>query len=544
MPDVQGPALGALPDLEGDRYELAARIGVGGMAEVYRAYDHQRERWCAVKVLLQKYRSDHRIRTRFEIEAQTMLRLSHRNVIDVYDIHITGEVPFMAMELAEGGSLMDWVEAHGAMPARLACDLAIQLCKGLGAAHALEVVHRDVKPHNVLLNHRGVCKLTDFGIAQTAHDAGLTEPNRQMGTLAYMAPEQKDHSRDTDVRTDVYGVGATLFTLLTGRSTVDLFIAEREPDLLEGVPEVLKPVLVRAVRFRPEDRWASVREFAKELYTERSMLPDDPSSTPDLVDRDRLTIPEHELSDGDSEATDQSWWFDQREPTPGPAPARTPAPPLFRTPAPAQGRAPTTAMPARQAPPTPRPPRPSPTLRTVEPAFKRMLTPPPMPMVVPRTPWMRWTALVLLAVLLVQAVVLSIGGLQVASAHRAADQARALWLGALATELAVVDELHDLGADRDALTALYEAQRAAEGAPQDAAAARYQDRVNEEVRTRTANPPPRKQVAAQSAKERALRMGAALDEHRYARRAWADTARAFPGSAAVGIGLASAPATP
>ena len=187
--------------------------------------------------------------------------------------------------------------------------LRFQISKGIGAAHELGIIHRDVKPHNILLSHRGNCKVIDFGIALIRRDDGspdipdvrTLQTQNAMGTLGYMAPEQRTNPLSADVRTDVYGIGATLYTLLTGQVVTNLFIAEREPELLDGIPEPLADVLMRATAYRMEQRYASVADLSRALYDMRSLLPEDPATTPALVD-EHVEEPEPPRLDAPSDA--------------------------------------------------------------------------------------------------------------------------------------------------------------------------------------------------------------------------------------------------
>jgi serine/threonine protein kinase len=279
----------AAPQLLNQRYIIIEPLGEGGTAEVWRAWDKQKSTWCAVKILRDRYVQQERALRRFLDEGSVMLNLGHRNVIEAWDL-VRSPQPFLVMEIAEGGSLKDWVDRHGKMPPRLAVDVAIQVCKGIGAANKIGVIHRDIKPHNILLNRRGQCKVTDFGIARIIRPDGSTDvpdaatgTQNAMGTLGYMAPEQRTDPRSADVRADVYGIGATLYTLLTGRVVTNLFIAEREPELLGGIPEVLVPVLMRATGYKPDQRYDSVADLAKALFDLRNELPEDQPRTPALA---------------------------------------------------------------------------------------------------------------------------------------------------------------------------------------------------------------------------------------------------------------------
>jgi serine/threonine protein kinase len=254
------------------------------MASVYRAYDTHTAEWRAVKILLPEYARRRKLRKRFSNEAQTMIKLDHRHIVKVFDVGTTDELPYIVMELASGGCVIDWVDNYGPMPARMAVDIVMQACKGLKAAHEMGVVHRDVKPHNILVNHRGVCRVTDFGIAQI-EDAGggMTKTGSVMGTLGYMAPEQRADAKNVDVRADVYGLGATLYKLVTGGTVADLFLAEHDAELLTGVPPVLVPVLLKSTAYKPANRYDTVADMARALHKAKNDLEPVPENTPSLV---------------------------------------------------------------------------------------------------------------------------------------------------------------------------------------------------------------------------------------------------------------------
>jgi serine/threonine protein kinase len=229
-----------------------------------------------------------------------MARLDHPNVIRVYDVGTAEALPYMVMELAEGGSVNQWIELHGRMPPALACDVTMQVAAGLGAAHRMGVVHRDVKPHNVLVTAAGVCKVTDFGIARVQLDANLTRTGSTMGTIGYMAPEQRADAKLVDARADIYALGAVLFKLATGVIVTDLFLVEHEPRLLEHVAEPLREVIVRACYHDRERRFADTDELVATLREVRALLPQIPEDTPRLpippedpsIDRSGLMFPE------------------------------------------------------------------------------------------------------------------------------------------------------------------------------------------------------------------------------------------------------------
>ena len=275
----------AAPTIGRGRYALVAKIAEGGMAGVYRAWDSELEVWRAVKVLLPEWAQRQGVRDRFEREASTMARLEHPHVIRVYDVVTDDALPYIVMELAGGGNLIRWLDAYGSMPPRLALQVTDQVARGLGAAHAVGVVHRDVKPHNVMITTDGMCKVTDFGIARVRLDpldADMTRTGSTMGTIGYMSPEQRSNAKDVDLRADIYSLGALVYKLLTGSIVTDLFLVEHEPPLLDEVPQALRELIIRACYHDRERRFPNAAEFIATLSDLRPLLPADPPDTAPL----------------------------------------------------------------------------------------------------------------------------------------------------------------------------------------------------------------------------------------------------------------------
>ncbi len=260
------------PKLAG-RYVVTRMLGKGAQARVYLALDTRLKQWRALKVLAPNLLDDDHVRARFDAEAQVMARMSHPNLMRVVDVDKDGRVPFMVMELARGGSVLDWCKRHGAMPPALALDVAMQCAEGLQHAHDQGIVHRDVKPHNILVREDGRVVLTDFGIAQIAEGEHLTATGAAMGTFVFMAPEQRSDAKSVDHRADVYGLGATLFTLLTLRTSAELFFAEARDELLEGIPDELQPMILAACKYERDQRYPTVRAFRDAMNLRRSRLP-------------------------------------------------------------------------------------------------------------------------------------------------------------------------------------------------------------------------------------------------------------------------------
>ncbi len=269
-------------------YTLEALLAKGGMAEVYRARDEAGKTY-AVKVLDSAFARRRAVRARFEAESRALLALQHPNVIRVVAVGQEGAA-YMVMELAEGGSLADWVARNGPMPPRLAVDVLLEICAGVQAAHEQGIVHRDLKPENVLIDANGRCKVADFGIAKflAPDEASLTRTGTVLGTFAYMSPEQRRDPAHVDVRSDVYALGATLHALLTDRTETDLFTWDRDPRLLAGVPEPLVPALQHALAFAVADRVPSVAALAERLVAVRPSLSPVPAGTAPLGGRRRV----------------------------------------------------------------------------------------------------------------------------------------------------------------------------------------------------------------------------------------------------------------
>lgn len=254
------------------RYHIERQLGQGGMASVYLARDEELDRPVALKLLADNLAGDATFRDRFEREARLAARLSHPNVVRVFDVGESHGRPFIVMEYVEGDTLADELERHGSLPTARAVELALQICRGLEAAHASGLVHRDVKPRNLLLRPDGVLKIADFGIARAAESTRLTEIGTILGTAAYLAPEQAEGLEATPAA-DLYSVGAVLYELLTGRvpyaatSLVELLAKQQAgpPAPIGGAPPALEQAVNRCLEPDPSERPASAAALAAEL---------------------------------------------------------------------------------------------------------------------------------------------------------------------------------------------------------------------------------------------------------------------------------------
>ena len=208
MPLESGTCLGP--------YEIAAPLGSGAMGEVYRGRDTRLDREVAVKVLSPQYAADPGFLARFEREARHVARLNHPRIVTVFDCGIDGGTPYIVMELASGRTLRGVLDEAGQLPAREAAAIAAAVCEALEAAHAAGLVHRDIRPANIVLSD-GQVKVLDFGIARAGDPAGATRTQAVLGTAAYLSPEQASGG-PAGPQGDLYSLGCVLYTLLCGRN--------------------------------------------------------------------------------------------------------------------------------------------------------------------------------------------------------------------------------------------------------------------------------------------------------------------------------------
>src|SRR5512133_3763272 len=270
---------GILPRVVGEliagRYELEELVGSGGMSSVYRAHDKLLERTVALKILHEQFTRDDAYVERFRREARAVAQLAHPNIVTVIDRGEQDGRQFIVFEYVDGQHLKD-LSAHGPLDPREAIRLALQVARALSFAHDRGLVHRDVKPQNVLLNEDGQAKVTDFGIARSLDVHGVTQTGTVLGTSDYIAPEQA-RGQKVDPKTDIYSLGAVLYELLTGEVPFsgENFVAVAMQHVGEPAPSVLAlrpdcPVrldlaIQRAMAKDPADRFASMNEFCVEL---------------------------------------------------------------------------------------------------------------------------------------------------------------------------------------------------------------------------------------------------------------------------------------
>ena len=295
------------------------------MATVYRAWDTILDVPRAIKLLEAAPETRRAWRARLRAEARAMARLSrHPNVLRIYDIGEEAGQDFVVMELAEGGSLADRIAREGPLAPREALQICVQILSALAAAHAEGIVHRDVKPHNILLAEGGRALLADFGIALMAESAlRTTRTGMAIGSMAFMAPEQRLDARRVGPTADLYAVGTTLYNLITADNPIDLFTAAEGSERWLGIPAAIRAILMRATRHEPGERYGSAREMAEEVAQALLQAGGTPIVVEDPLDPGSFPAPSLSLGGGlHMRATDALL----------PAPdARPPADPATRT---------------------------------------------------------------------------------------------------------------------------------------------------------------------------------------------------------------------
>jgi len=266
-------------ELYGNRYRVIGLLGTGGMARVYRARDELLGREVALKVLSERLSSDRSFVERFRREAQNAAGLNHPNIVALYDYGDEDNRYFIVMELIEGRSLSEVLDDDGALMPERAAEIARDTANGLGRAHEAGIVHRDIKPHNIMITNNGQTKVTDFGIARALGgdaEATMTQTGMVIGTAAYLSPEQAQ-GNPVDARSDVYSLGCVLHEALTGDAPFSgdtpLSIAykhvretpERPSAVNSDVPEALDAIVMKAMSKNPDNRYANANEMAEDL---------------------------------------------------------------------------------------------------------------------------------------------------------------------------------------------------------------------------------------------------------------------------------------
>lgn len=259
-----------------ERYELMEKIGSGGMADVYKAKDILLDRIVAVKILHSSFAEDNDFIVRFRHEAQSAGKLSHPNIVGIYDVGCDGDIHYIVMEYVEGETLKQYIDSHPHIPIDTAVRIAIEIGYALEDAHANGIIHCDIKPHNVLLTKTGKVKVTDFGIARAINSSTVIDKESILGSVHYLSPEQAAGDKITE-KTDIYSLGIVLYEMLThhlpfeGETAVSIALQHMQGDIPRptkynpAISPMLEECLLTAMQKDPDKRYDSVSDFISEL---------------------------------------------------------------------------------------------------------------------------------------------------------------------------------------------------------------------------------------------------------------------------------------
>ncbi len=278
----------------GNRYEMIEKIGNGGMATVYKAKDMTLKRYVAVKVLRDEFTTDAEFIRRFNIEAQAAASLAQPNIVSIYDVGNEDNIYYIVMELIQGKTLKQIIDEDGVLPWKWSLNISIQIASALETAHKNNIVHRDIKPHNIIITEDGIAKVTDFGIAKAVSNSTITAFGTTIGSVHYFSPE---HARGgyTDAKSDLYSLGVVMYEMLTGRVPFDadtpvsvaLKHMQEEPvepiKLNPSIPYSVNKIILKAMKKDTNLRYQTATEMLKDL----SMALKNPEGN--FVDENRLT---------------------------------------------------------------------------------------------------------------------------------------------------------------------------------------------------------------------------------------------------------------
>ena len=256
------------------RYEIMNRIGTGGMADVYKAIDRKLNRYVAMKVLKREFREDETFVSKFQTEAQSAAGLLHPSIVNVYDVGEDRGLYYIVMELVEGITLKDYIQKKGRLTYKEVISIAVQVCSAMETAHGNNIIHRDIKPQNIMISKEGKVKVTDFGIAKAT--SSNTISTNVMGSVHYTSPEQA-RGGYSDAKSDIYSLGITMYEMITGQlpfdgdSTVSIALKHLQEDitepseLVEDIPYSLEQIILKCTQKSPERRYSNIGQLEKDL---------------------------------------------------------------------------------------------------------------------------------------------------------------------------------------------------------------------------------------------------------------------------------------
>ena len=280
-----------------NRYQILEEVGTGGMAVVYKARDILLDRIVAVKILHAEYGNDHEFVTRFRQEAQAAAKLSHPNIVNIYDVGKDGDIHYIVMEFVRGETLKEYIEKHGHLPINTSIQIAFDIGEALESAHHNGLVHCDIKPHNILVTETGRIKVADFGIARAINSsATMKEDKKILGSVHYFSPEQAS-GNTLDERTDIYSLGVVMYEMMTGvvpfEGDTPLSIAlQHVQDAIplptkynRRIPRLVERCILKAMAKNPDDRFQSVEELMSELRLSQGFVNSNKGAMPIIKKR-------------------------------------------------------------------------------------------------------------------------------------------------------------------------------------------------------------------------------------------------------------------